>query len=459
MINKYNRIIVASIMMSISIFPITNTSAATTFTDTRTYIYRESITFLANRGVVKWYPDWTFWPNKDITRAELMKIILEWAKANIWSWNNCFSDVKDQWYAPYICYAKVNKLAKWYPDWTFKPEQKVTIAEWFKITLGWFNAWILEWKWNARAQPYIDYIHNNNIFSKFGIIPWYNLTRGNMSYLVHQLILKKEWTITFDNIRKPWTLWCGKSPPWTAPNTSLIGGINRHYITVVWKNYNQNMPMKLIFAFHGRTNPNTMIRTYYKVEQASQGNAIIVYPSWLPEEWPTRSRQSPGDKSYALRDFQLFDQLVQEFSNNYCINKDQIFVVWHSLGAWFTNTLACARGDVIRAIWSVWWSITKNTCTWPTASLIMHNPLDNLASFAGWVAARDVFLRQNSCWPETIPVWPDWWNCVQYTNCQTDAPVIRCPHTDSIDERWVYYPHTRPDFAGKYIRDFFDAQK
>lgn len=37
--------------------------------------------------------------------------------------------------------------------------------------------------------------------------------------------------------------------------------------------------MKLIFAFHGRTNPNTMILTYYKVEQASQGNAIIVYPA------------------------------------------------------------------------------------------------------------------------------------------------------------------------------------
>lgn len=446
-------------MLSISLFPITHSTAATTFNDTSTYIYRDSITFLSNRGVVKWYPDWTFWPNKDITRAELMKIILEWAKVNVWTWNNCFSDVKDQWYASYICYAKANKLAKWYPDWTFKPEQKVTIAEWFKITLWWFNAWVIEWKGNDRAQPYIDYVHNNNIFSKFGIIPWYNLTRGNMSYLVHQLILKKEWTITFDNIRKPWTLWCGKLPPWTVPNTSLIGGINRHYITVVWKNYNQNVPMKLIFAFHGRTNPNTMILTYYKVEQASQGNAIIVYPAWLPEEWPSRSRQSPGDKANALRDFQLFDQLVQEFSNNYCINKDQIFVVWHSLGAWFTNTLACARGDVIRAIWSVWWSITKNTCTWPTASLIMHNPEDNLASFGGWVAARDVFLKQNACWPETTPVWPAWWNCVEYTNCLTDAPVIRCPHTDSIDERGVYYPHTRPDFAGKYIWDFFDAQK
>jgi len=49
----------------------------------------------------------------------------------------------------------------------------------------------------------------------------------------------------------------------------------------------------------------------------------------------------------------LFDQLLEEFEDKYCINKDQIFVVGHSLGAWFTNSLSCARGDVIRAIGSV----------------------------------------------------------------------------------------------------------
>jgi len=49
----------------------------------------------------------------------------------------------------------------------------------------------------------------------------------------------------------------------------------------------------------------------------------------------------------------LFDQLLKEFEDKYCIDKDQVFVVGHSLGAWFTNTLSCARGNVIRAIGSV----------------------------------------------------------------------------------------------------------
>ncbi|HCB51254.1 TPA: hypothetical protein DEP21_01565 [Patescibacteria group bacterium] len=63
----------------------------------------------------------------------------------------------------------------------------------------------------------------------------------------------------------------------------------RHYITVIGNKYNKDTPTKLIFAFHGRTNPNTMVRTYYDVEEASNGNAIIVYPSGLPEEGPKRN--------------------------------------------------------------------------------------------------------------------------------------------------------------------------
>ncbi|MBP7061920.1 hypothetical protein KA037_03240 [Patescibacteria group bacterium] len=53
---------------------------------------------------------------------------------------------------------------------------------------------------------------------------------------------------------------------------------------MIGKKYDKDIPMKLIFAFHGRTNPNTMVRGYYNVEEASRGDAIIIYPSGLPEE-------------------------------------------------------------------------------------------------------------------------------------------------------------------------------
>jgi polyhydroxybutyrate depolymerase len=51
-----------------------------------------------------------------------------------------------------------------------------------------------------------------------------------------------------------------------------------------------------------------------------------------------------------MRDFEFFDEIVATYSEEYCIDMDQVFVVGHSLGGWFTNTLACARGHMIRGM-------------------------------------------------------------------------------------------------------------
>jgi polyhydroxybutyrate depolymerase len=279
-----------------------------------------------------------------------------------------------------------------------------------------------------------------------------------MAFLVHKLMLNKAGSLEFDNIRDVTSPWCGKSPPSTPPIESIVNWVVRHYITVVWDNYDPDKPIKLIFAFHGRTNSNTQVREYYDIEEESDGNAIIVYPSWLPEETSPRSRSNPWDKSSRLRDFALFDQILKEFNNNYCINQDEIFVVGHSLWAWFTNSLACARWDVIRGIWSVWWGTTINDCAWPVSAIIMHNPIDNLAPFKSWEIARDQLLKQNQCESVKKSVWPDGLQCVEYS-CLDNATTIWCPYTNSVNYNGKFYPHMRPDSAGSYIYDFLDLQE
>lgn len=452
---------------SVSVIP---SYATASFTDVSWHKYQQSIEFLRSRGVVKGYPDGSFGPDRPINRSELMKIILEaslWSGTTSWgsgaslgSWQNCFTDVAQERFAPYVCYAKKHSIVRWYPDGTYKPYQNVTIAEGFKITLESFQFPIQEAIGDARYQPYFDFIHNNTIFSKYSLRPDVAMTRGQMAYLAHQLMLHAQWNIVFTGIRKVQSPGCGITPPSSAPSSSVVNGETRHYITAVGSKYDKNTPTKLIFAFHGRTNPNTMVRNYYRIERESQGNAIIVYPSGLPEEGPSRNRSNWGDKPSQLRDFALFDQVLEEFSNTYCINTDQVFVVGHSLGARFTNSLACARWDVIRAIGSVGWWTTINTCSWPVAAMIMHNPEDNLADFRSWVTALQQLLAQNSCGQTTVPVGPEGGNCLEYTDCQAWAPVIWCPHSDSVEGRdWAYYPHTRPDFAWHEIWEFFDAQK
>ena len=229
----------------------------------------------------------------------------------------------------------------------------------------------------------MDFVHDNTIFSRYNIYPEKGMTRAMMTHLAASII--KNGSQGWSNMRDNRSLGCKASKPTTAPNSILLYGTERNIITDIGSRYNQSTPTKLIVAFHGRTNPNTMVRTYYKVDRADDDNTIIVYPSGLPEEGPVRNWMNPGEKATSLRDYALFDKIVEEFSEEYCIDKDEIYVVGHSLGGWFTNNLACARGNVIRGIGSVGGSSTLGSahCSGPVSAIIMHNPEDHLASFAG----------------------------------------------------------------------------
>ena len=119
------------------------------------------------------------------------------------------------------------------------------------------------------------------------------MTRGEMAYLVHQLMLNKEGSREFTNQRDVASAGCGKEPPNDVPTSSVVNGLTRHYITVIGNKYDKNTPMQIIFAFHGRTNSNAQVREYYGIERAAQGNAIIIYPAGLPEEGPSRSWSNP----------------------------------------------------------------------------------------------------------------------------------------------------------------------
>jgi len=430
-------------------------SHAATFNDTAGHEYRESIEYLANHWVVNGYADGGYGPDRDVTRSEIMKIILESSlDSELPLETGCFPDVDNERFSKYVCYAKKRAMVKWYSDGRFKPGQQVTVAEALKMWLEWFDTSMsaVNGDW---YEKYFNFVHTNDIFSKYWLLPNIYMTRWEMAYLIHQLMLEKAWSIVFDSSRDVTSNGCGKAPPSTAPTSSVINGLNRHYITDIGSNYNKDVPMRLIFAFHGRTNPNSQVKTYYDLDEVSNGNAIVIYPLGLPEWGPSRSWSNPGDRSYALRDFALFDQLLEEFSENYCIDKDQIFAVWHSLGAWFTNSLSCARWDVIRGTVAVGWGTTYNNCNGPVAGIVMQNPDDNLSPLSSAIRARDQMVEQNGCSLETKKYWSQG-NCVEYTNCQTDAPTIWCPYTESY-RNWKYYPHKRPDYAGQLIRDFFNS--
>ena len=128
--NKFNPDVNASrndVVAAISaIFDVTDVKNAPTFTDTED----EAIKALAAAGVIDGYTDGSFKGEKDITRAEFVKLLaaalkleaVEGATAN-------FSDIDSHWAAEWIKTFVSKGYLVGYPDGTFRPDNNITRAE------------------------------------------------------------------------------------------------------------------------------------------------------------------------------------------------------------------------------------------------------------------------------------------------------------------------------------------
>ncbi len=118
--------------------------AGISFTDTSTHWARTYINDLTQQGIFN--NATTFRPDDQLNRAELIKITIE-AAYNSSEIDGClsantnadwtyifFTDVQPtDWFAKYVCMARMNGVVEGYEDGTFKPSQAVNRAEALKI--------------------------------------------------------------------------------------------------------------------------------------------------------------------------------------------------------------------------------------------------------------------------------------------------------------------------------------
>lgn len=96
-----------------------------------------AISFLKNTGVIHGYEDGSFKPDATLNRAELIKLIV--TSLNLephWLSNSfCFKDVKDEWFAKDVCYAKSKNWVQGFEDGGFHPASEVLKVEALKMIL------------------------------------------------------------------------------------------------------------------------------------------------------------------------------------------------------------------------------------------------------------------------------------------------------------------------------------
>lgn len=115
---------------------VADTSSA--FSDiSETAVSYMAINYLAEEGILKGYNDGTFKPDLDVNRAELLKMLIasQGIEPDKNRYRNCFTDVKEEWFAPYVCYGKRQGWVEGYKDGSFRPWQTVNKVEALKMMI------------------------------------------------------------------------------------------------------------------------------------------------------------------------------------------------------------------------------------------------------------------------------------------------------------------------------------
>ena len=166
------------------------------------------------------YPDGTFKPQANITRAEVAAIIYRLmtpeSRAKFHDGDCMFSDVQaGMWFNESVCTLVKAGIISGYPDGTFKPNQSITRAEFSSMIARMFS---------------VSYVGNNsfedinghwaqsymNILSKLGILkgdsngnanPDANLTRAEATAMCNRLVGHNSTNSSLNSCKEPITSW------------------------------------------------------------------------------------------------------------------------------------------------------------------------------------------------------------------------------------------------------------
>ncbi|MCB9807533.1 hypothetical protein H6768_06760 [Candidatus Peribacteria bacterium] len=124
--------------------------------------------------------------------------------------------------------------------------------------------------------------------------------------------------------------------------TLTINDKERKFNLFVPSRYSNTKEYALVIATHGRTNNKDQVQSYMKLEK--QNDFIIAYPAAL-------SAGSGSSFSWSEKENMTFiDAILEQVSKNYCVNRNQIYAVGHSLGGWMAQRVACLRGEFISGL-------------------------------------------------------------------------------------------------------------
>jgi len=370
----------------------------------------DAIEYVKEKWIVSGYPNGDFRAKNQVNRAEYLKMII-WSQFHHDEIDNCltteeenlehpfFNDInKWEWYVKYVCIAVKEWLIEGYPDWSFRPINKVILPEVAKILI-------------SINQP--DFKSNNNFWDEWfkgyvkelanekKAVPWtvlnydYSINRGEIAEILYRLnndILDKE-SPSFENLHcqnwdiyiNSWaTVWDICTNRWDIYIDSF-SEINWNITTIEWNiniwSYSKiNWDIKIIEDWKIEVWNFVYVKWSIKIEnwdfrtnksldvseniEALQWNIVLssnfaIWWSVIANRWSIRAEDYSSVQwdTIALKDIILWDffntKNVQSFSWNIEIWKSSSIYESIIANLWTINIDSFVTAKNIKANWDI----------------------------------------------------------------------------------------------------------
>ncbi|MFA6917541.1 MAG: S-layer homology domain-containing protein [Candidatus Gracilibacteria bacterium] len=140
--NNYINGMYASVLGNSEVQPVEEYTAYEIFIDLKSDApHAVAIEKLRDLGVLGGYTDGTFKPDKLVTRGEAVAVLETAADIDFSgaSYGDCFKDVKNEWFAVPVCYAKNQGWVSGLKNGNFKPAEGVKYPEILKVAITVFG--------------------------------------------------------------------------------------------------------------------------------------------------------------------------------------------------------------------------------------------------------------------------------------------------------------------------------
>jgi polyhydroxybutyrate depolymerase len=235
-----------------------------------------------------------------------------------------------------------------------------------------------------------------------------------------------------------------KLNPSTTRGSIDVGGVARSYELFVGEAVGEHPP--LVFLWHGWGGNAVEMMALFQPETYFR-DAIVVAPEGLPRSFKEGGKIKSGWQNRGgeleERDFALFDALLATLTKSHCIDPKRVYATGFSNGGFFTNALACHRGDALAAAAprAGGGPYPDEKCGGPVPILISHGHKDvvikfeiaerSLQRWAGWAGCEP---------PATLPDE----GCVDLPGCSNAVRFCATPGGHSYPKQLI--PQSVADF-------------